>query len=224
MTITENTYIISDTHFGHDNIVAFEPSRMFLAGDLHSIPTDIDLINKVNYGLVLNWNSVIGKNDTVLHLGDLALGGYDKKKMWIKRLNGNIILIRGNHDSGNYAFYSELGIDLIEGAHLLLNGTYNFINTPKYVNAVITEIAGKRIMFSHLPVKNYTVRDAHYEPTTNKLLEIFTEYDCEINIHGHVHSHSVKESPFCVNASVEAIGFKPVRIKDILYERTIGRD
>ena len=215
MTITGDTFIISDTHFGHDNIVAFEPSRGFLA-DLHSVYNDLDLINQVNYGLVKNWNSVIGKTDTVLHLGDLAWGGYDKIKTWVKRLNGNIILIRGNHDSGNYGFYNEIGIDLIEGVHLFLNGAYDLINTPVNVNAVITELAGKRIMFSHLPVKNHITHDACYKSATNKLFEIFAEYNCDINIHGHVHSHSIKESPYCVNASVEVIGFKPVRIKDLL--------
>ena len=215
MTITEDTFIISDTHFGHDNIIAYEPSRTTLA-DLDSISNSIDIANKVNHRLVENWNNAIGKNDTVLHLGDLAWGGQDKIKIWAKRLNGNIILIKGNHDRGSYAFYKELGIDLIEGVHLLLGGTYDLINTPKHVNALITELASKRIMFSHFPVENYIEHDLYYKPATEKLFEIFEKYNCDINIHGHVHSHSIQESPFCINASIEVTDFKPARIKNIL--------
>ena len=215
MTITEDTFIISDTHFGHDNIVTYEPSRTTLI-DLDSVSNNIDLVNKINHRLVENWNNTIGKNDTVLHLGDLAWGGQDKIKTWAKRLNGNITLIKGNHDRGSYAFYKELGIDLIEGVHLLLNGTYDLINTPKHVNTLITELAGKRIMFSHFPVENHIKHDIYYKPATEKLFEIFMQYNCDINIHGHVHSNSIWESPSCINASVEVINFKPVKIKNII--------
>jgi calcineurin-like phosphoesterase family protein len=45
--------------------------------------------------IINNWNSVINKNDTIYHLGDFCFG--DPKK-YLKRLNGNIIRLKGDHD------------------------------------------------------------------------------------------------------------------------------
>ena len=39
-----------------------------------------------------------------------------------------------------------------------------------------------------------------------------------LNIHGHVHSHSIDDSRYC-NVSLEAIGYKPVSLEQILDER-----
>ena len=47
MTITEDTFIISDTHFGHDNIIAYEPSRMTLA-DSDSVSNSLDIVSTPN--------------------------------------------------------------------------------------------------------------------------------------------------------------------------------
>ena len=52
----------------------------------------------MNDKLVEAWNSVVGTNDTVFHLGDFAFGNEEMVKAIRTRLNGLIILIRGNHD------------------------------------------------------------------------------------------------------------------------------
>ena len=211
MLITEDTFIISDTHFGHFNMIAFEPSRTFLA-DLQSVSGGADLVNKVYHKLADNWNAVVGKNDTVLHLGDFVWGGRDTIRTWTSRLNGRIILIKGNHDR-NALVYPEFGIEVIEG--ILVDGKH--IPAPKYVNALITEVNGLRIMFSHLPVEEDRIkRDEKFNPAISKLFEIFMEYNCDINVHGHVHSRSLEGSAYCRNVSVEVMGFKPVRIGEIL--------
>jgi len=49
----------------------------------------------MNEVLIRNWNERIRKEDTVYHLGDFGFGDYSKI---LKRLNGNITLIRGSHD------------------------------------------------------------------------------------------------------------------------------
>lgn len=48
--------------------------------------------------LIENWNSVVGPNDVVFHLGDFAFYGANKIREIRSKLNGKIILIRGNHD------------------------------------------------------------------------------------------------------------------------------
>lgn len=81
----DNIYFTSDTHFHHGNILKF-CNRPF---------SDIqEMDNK----LVENWNSVVSEDSLVFHLGDFAWGGYNAWKNVRDRLNGEIILIKGNHD------------------------------------------------------------------------------------------------------------------------------
>lgn len=93
----DNVFFTSDTHFGHLNILKF-CNRPWDNIDKH----DADLIN--------NWNSVVGIDDTVFHLGDFCKGGSDKWKSIRSQLNGHIYLIRGNHDK-----MSQPMMDLFDG-------------------------------------------------------------------------------------------------------------
>lgn len=56
-----------------------------------------DSIEEHDAKLIENWNSVVGTNDTVFHLGDVLFGGSMKWHEIIGQLNGRIILIQGNH-------------------------------------------------------------------------------------------------------------------------------
>lgn len=90
-------FLIADTHISHKQIIEYE-ARPFT--DYH----------EMNEFLVQCWNSVVSKNDTVYHVGDLYLyKPYD----YIERLNGNIILIRGNHDDKTTGHYKKLGIKAV---------------------------------------------------------------------------------------------------------------
>lgn len=52
----------------------------------------------MDQALIDNWNSVIRPKDTVYHLGDVGFTDEDKLYHILKRLNGKIYLILGNHD------------------------------------------------------------------------------------------------------------------------------
>ena len=78
-------YYISDLHFGHQNILAFD-NRPFRS------------VEEMDAALIANWNSVVTNADHVYILGDFCWG---KTPEWIrilKQLHGNKHLIRGNHD------------------------------------------------------------------------------------------------------------------------------
>lgn len=84
----DHTFFTSDTHYNHANIIKF-CNRPF---------KDVEQMNEA---MIMNWNRVVGVDDTVFHLGDFCLGGAVE---WIKvldRLNGKIYLILGNHDLKN---------------------------------------------------------------------------------------------------------------------------
>lgn len=89
-------FITADTHFGHSNIIGY-CNRPF---------SDV---KEMDGALIQNWNSVVGKGDVVYHLGDFAMGKKDFITNIVSRLNGEIHLIKGNHDSRSNKWYRECG-------------------------------------------------------------------------------------------------------------------
>lgn len=78
-------FYISDTHFDHKNIIAFD-DRPF------------QTVEEMNSALIVNWNKAVSSSDVVYILGDFHWG---KAKEWpeiLEQLNGQKELIRGNHD------------------------------------------------------------------------------------------------------------------------------
>ena len=60
--------------------------------------------------MIEQWNSVVKEGDLVYHLGDFALGlNPDEYNELIERLNGQIVLIRGNHDRKGKEFLKRVG-------------------------------------------------------------------------------------------------------------------
>jgi calcineurin-like phosphoesterase family protein len=55
----------------------------------------------MNHKLIENWNNKVPTDGLVFHLGDFAWGGYPFWKNIRSQLNGEIILIKGNHDEKN---------------------------------------------------------------------------------------------------------------------------
>lgn len=87
------TWFISDTHFGHKNILEYE-----------KVARPFESIQEMHEVMIERWNSVVSSKDLVYHLGDVAFGS-----RWIglvKKLNGKKRLVMGNHDT--YPAYSYL--------------------------------------------------------------------------------------------------------------------
>ncbi len=91
------------THFGHENIITLA-SRPF------------DNVRQMDETLIQNWNSVVGPNDTVFHLGDVQ---WDHRKDTMSLLNGYKIFVRGNHDPRD-PDWGEQYIDLRVAKHRLI--------------------------------------------------------------------------------------------------------
>ena len=62
------------------------------------------------------WNRVVGANDKVYHLGDVAMQG--RHLEILHRLNGTKVLIKGNHDMEKASRYLQYFKD-IRGSHML---------------------------------------------------------------------------------------------------------
>lgn len=78
-------FFTSDSHFWHTNVLKY-CNRPF------------NSVEEMNEKLIQYWNEVVPKDGIVFHLGDFCFCGATKAREIIKQLNGNIILIKGNHD------------------------------------------------------------------------------------------------------------------------------
>jgi len=103
------TFVTSDTHFYHANMITWEsmPKRYLFNSQKGIEKGSDDFIRDLlmqdvivmNETLINNWNSVVGKNDLVYHLGDFAFASPNKIREIVSRLNGRIHLINGNHEN-----------------------------------------------------------------------------------------------------------------------------
>ena len=79
-------FFTADTHFSHTNIIKY-CNRPFAN------------VKEMNMTIINNWNSVVGKDDVVWHLGDFAFTKFDEEiRILTGALNGKINLVVGNHD------------------------------------------------------------------------------------------------------------------------------
>ena len=81
-----NIFVTSDLHFGHDKSFLYEP-RGFSSPEEHALH------------IVENWNSVVGEDDIVYNLGDMALTSMDMAIPYLQQLHGRQIWLLGNHDT-----------------------------------------------------------------------------------------------------------------------------
>lgn len=82
-------FLVSDTHFGHAGVC-----RFLRADGTKLRPWDNP--DEMDEEMIRRWNDTVRPNDKVYHLGDVVINRKALKTLW--RLNGDKVLIRGNHD------------------------------------------------------------------------------------------------------------------------------
>lgn len=82
----QHIFLEGDTHWDHRNIIAY-CRRPFIT------------VEQMNEAMLNNWNSTVHSGDTAYHLGDVSFGkDAHYASYWTRQLNGQVILIMGNHD------------------------------------------------------------------------------------------------------------------------------
>lgn len=171
-------WFTSDLHFCHNNILNYEPdSRPF------------NTIEEMNEALVQKWNDKVSAEDTVYVLGDLSMGRVEAAIEYIKRLNGKIILIRGNHDTPKrIEVYKEIGIEVHDIFYLPYKGRY--------------------FILCHFPIAN--------EEFIRMVIKDNSEV---VNLYGHVHSNApvgYKDGTYHVGVDTNRLA--PISIEQIWNE------
>jgi calcineurin-like phosphoesterase family protein len=184
-------FFTSDTHFGHKNIIKF-CGRPF---------NDVDHMNEI---LIKNWNAAVEPDDEVFHLGDVALGPWDKWHNILTRLNGFKTLVVGNHDrifkgekprmQERFAEHYARWFDVV---------TDEVTNIP---------VGGRLVNLSHFPYSG----DSHAE---ERYREFRLKDEGVPLIHGHVHENNVvtrtKWGTLQIHVGVDAWDYGPVSEDEI---------
>jgi calcineurin-like phosphoesterase family protein len=111
MAHTGKTFLIADTHWGHENICKFttydnKPVRPW------------DTVAEMDEAMVQLWNETVSDGDKVYVLGDAVI---NRKHLPIfDRLNGKKALIKGNHDIFPLKDYTKYFYDV--RAYQVMNG------------------------------------------------------------------------------------------------------
>jgi calcineurin-like phosphoesterase family protein len=185
-------FLTSDTHFGHD--------RKFLYG-----PRGFNNIQEHDETIIQNWNSVVSPEDIVFHLGDVMLNDNEHGMECLRRLNGKIIIIPGNHDTRNrIELYKTLpNISVIQG----IQPDGSNLN----VGAIYYKYNKYTFYMSHHPTNTSNLEGGHY-------LRMHL-----LNLYGHTHQNTnfYNEIPYMYHVGMDSHNCYPVCIDDIIEDMKI---
>lgn len=121
----QNVFFTSDLHFGHKNMVRALSSW----SDLENSTRDFKSVEEMNKKIIDNINSVVGLNDFLFILGDVAFGN-DSQLDCLQDINcKNLYLVFGNHDGkirNNVNFVQHRFISMDEIINLTVD-KHNFV-------------------------------------------------------------------------------------------------
>lgn len=171
-------FVTSDLHIGHDREFVWQ-ARGFESIEEH----DLALVDK--------WNRTITSEDIVYILGDVMLNDIDHGIYVLKQLNGQLIILQGNHDSG----------DRIE----------------RYQECENVVRAGEAALYlkyggCHFYLSHYPTLVSH-----EKLKGLKTSL---INLYGHTHQldNFYNGHPYMYHVGLDSHHLVPVKLDDVINE------
>jgi len=193
-----NTFVTSDLHLGHGKEFLYK-SRGF------------DSIEEHDRTLVKNWNETVSADDTVYILGDIMLKHtledteFEYGLSLLRRLNGKLIIIRGNHDSMDKLERYKTCPNVIRAD---LDALY--LNYP--------EVGSYHFYLSHYPC---LVSQAKLKPVKTALINLF----------GHTHQKETfftdpgvcegrfaNGHPYMYHVGMDSHNMRPARLDDIIED------
>lgn len=129
-------WIITDTHFNHDNIIEYE-------------------IRPENFNelIIENWKSLVSDKDIIYHLGDVIFKRQGTLGEILEQLPGRKILLRGNHDMNKTQWYINKGFESVQNYLITLDG-FLLSHHPMNFSEIDSEIEIKYNIHGHFHRKN----------------------------------------------------------------------
>jgi calcineurin-like phosphoesterase family protein len=181
----QNIFFISDLHVGHKNVLKFDKRPFVDTDEMHT-------------EMIKRWNSVVGDDDIVYYLGDLAFARDELTKWFIYSLKGKIHFILGNHDKmkdivklGRWESVHEYGteINVKDDDSIGSRGSNGY----------------QRIIMSHYPI--FSWNKAHYGSW---------------HLHGHCHGSLMASQQDYYKRKVMDVGCNVIDYTPISYEKVKG--
>lgn len=107
-----SVFLTSDTHFGHAGVCRF------MRDDGVTKLRPWDNPDEMDEEMIRRWNDTVRPGDKVYHLGDVVINR--KALKTLSRLNGDKVLIKGNHDIFRLEEYTPYFRDI--RAYHVMNG------------------------------------------------------------------------------------------------------
>lgn len=179
---SSNIWLTSDWHFSHRGIVKFEkngkPVRPW------------DTIEEMDEALIERHNKVVKPNDRVYHLGDAVINRSALKQ--IGRLNGEKILIKGNHDVFRLNEYAPYFKDIRGVAELGGKESFVLTHVPVHPRELAPYGRWKGNIHGHL----------HTERVMKEVVD------------GSWYGRHTEIDPLYLCVSMEQIDFTPISFED----------
>ena len=178
-----NTFLVSDTHFGHAGVCHFTESDGVTKIRPWTDPDEMD------EAMVKMWNETVRPNDKVYHLGDVVINR--KALKTLARLNGDKVLIKGNHDIFRMEEYTPYFREI--RAYHVLNG----------------------LILSHIPVHPESLgrfgTNVHGHLHTNRVKKIVG-----VNVKTGEFKYSTENDVRYHCVCVEQTDFRPISLEDVV--------
>ena len=170
-------WLTSDWHFGHDRDFVWK-ARGFAS------------VEDMNEHIIAVHNAMVKPEDDVYVLGDLMLGDSEKGIECIKRMNGKLHIVWGNHDTDNRKIKYALLPSVVENSHVIV-----------------------------LKYKKHHFYMSHY-PTLTGNLEKESLTQMTLNLFGHTHQadNFYTDLPYMYHVGVDSHKCFPVNLDDIIKE------
>jgi calcineurin-like phosphoesterase family protein len=175
-------WIAADLHIGHKNILKYQPERI----DILALPDDAT-IDEHDDALIDRWNSVVGYDDEVWYLGDLAMGQRHENIPKTARLNGRkAIIAPGNHDTGLWRIppTARYDIDKIAAQRKLFQDA-GWSLPPEGWLGDVWDIEDVKVTYGHLPLAG----TPDHESEEGRFTKLMLEDRGQLHVHGHSHGN-----------------------------------
>ena len=171
-------FFTSDTHFGH------QPEFLWK-------PRGFSSVEEMDEAIIENWNKVVKPEDMVVHLGDVMLNDSTHGLECFKRLNGQISIIWGNHDT--------------DARKVLLYALPNVISLGY---AHVFKYKKLSIYMSHYPTLTSNYDEKHFSQHV-------------LSLHGHTHQRTNwldLKNPFLYHVGLDSHNNTPVHIDEVITD------
>lgn len=205
-------HVTSDLHLSHTNIAKYAGRPFDNTSNTYHMDST----------LIKNWNTVVGEDDAVLCLGDMALGDMSLSIPMYSHMNGLKYLIPGNHDGNSSVMRKRYKkkLDKLTEWEKLYDTEFIVLPETGVKLELIVEGVSYHGVASHYPPFN----DAHHGLNNGfvdkfkNLRPVLPKKD-EFILHGHTHSHNIIDSSGLKNVfhmGVDAHDLRPVSAEKVV--------